>query len=135
MRIVVDSYAWIEIFLGSKKGETASQEIEDAELVVTPDTALAEISRKYLREGARENTIRSRLQTISEASELSHIDESTAIASGKAYLEMEEKSKKEKIDKPSLFDAIVLATARVNKAKVLTGDPHFRDLPETLWLG
>ena len=134
MRIVVDSYAWIEIFLGSKKGQSAFLEIQDAELVVTPEMALAEIARKYLREGAREQIIRSRLQTISESSELSHIDEATAIGSGRAYLELQEKAKKENIDTPSLFDGIVLATARLNKAKVLTGDPHFRGLPETIWL-
>jgi predicted nucleic acid-binding protein len=134
VRIVVDSFAWIEIFLGSKKGQSAFQEIQDAEFVATPETVLAEIARKYLREGAREQIIRSRLQTIAESSELSYIDEATAIGSGKAYIEIQEKAKKERIDKPSLFDAIVLATARVNKAKVLTGDPHFRGLPDTIWL-
>jgi predicted nucleic acid-binding protein len=134
VKIVVDSYAWIEIFLGSKKGQSAFREISDAELVLTPEIVFAEISRKYLREGANENIIRSRLQTIFESSEPSRIDEAIAIASGKAYLEIEEKAKKEKMEKPSLFDGIVLATARVNNAKVLTGDPHFRALPDTLWL-
>lgn len=134
MRIVVDSCAWIEIFLGSKKGQLAVQVIKDAELVITPGTVLAEISRKYLREGAKEAVIRSRLKTISESSEVSLIDEETAIESGKAYLHVEGKAKKSKIGKPSLFDAIVLATARLNEAKVLTGDIHFKDLEETVWL-
>lgn len=101
---------------------------------MTLETVLAEIARKYLREGSREHIIRSRLQTISESSELSHVDEATAIASGKAYLEIQEKAKKEKIEKPILFDAIALATARINKAKVLFVDLHFKDLPETYWL-
>jgi predicted nucleic acid-binding protein len=134
VKIVVDSYAWIEIFLGSEKGQSASQAIQDAEQVITPEIVLAEISRKYFREGAKEQLIRSRLTTISQSSELSQIDETTAIESGKAYLEISEKARKSKGQKPSLFDAIILATARVNKAKVLTGDLHFRDLPETVFL-
>ena len=134
VKIVVDSYAWIEIFLGSDKGHSALETIDDADLVITPETVLAEISRKYLREGAKEQTIRKRLKTISESSEVSGIDESIALESGKAYLEVENIAKKSKNNRPSLFDAIVLATARVNEAKVLTGDPHFSGLPETIWL-
>ena len=135
MKIVVDSYAWIEIFIGSEKGQSASQIIQDAERVITPELVLAEISRKYFREGEKEQLIRSRLETISQSSELSQIDETIAIESGKAYLEITEKAKKSKGQMPSLFDAIILATGRVNKARVLTGDLHFRNLPETLWLG
>ena len=48
MKIVVDSYAWIEIFLGTEKGKSASKAIEDAEQAITPEIVLAEISRKYL---------------------------------------------------------------------------------------
>ncbi len=134
VKIVVDAYAWIEIFLGSKKGRSASQVIQDAELVLTPGTVLAEISRKYLREGAKEDVIRNRSKTISESSEVLAIDEEIAVVSGNAYLQIEEKARKSRIDKPSLFDAIVLGTARVNEANVLTGDVHFKDLPETVWL-
>jgi predicted nucleic acid-binding protein len=134
VRIVVDSFAWIEIFLGSRIGQSALREIQDAELVLTPETVLAEIARKYLREGVGERIIRTRLKTISESSELSHIDETTALASGTAYLEIQEKARKEKMEKPSLFDAIVLASARINGAKVLTGDRHFNGLSETIWL-
>jgi len=134
VKIVVDSYAWVEIFLGSEKGQFASQSIQDAEQVITPEIVLAEISRKYFREGAKEQLIRSRLATISQSSELSQLDETIAIESGKAYLEISEKARKSKSRKPGLFDAIVLATARINKARVLTGDLHFRDIPETIML-
>ena len=34
-----------------------------------------------------------------------------------------------------MFDSIVLADARIQVAKVLTGDRHFAGLPETLWVG
>jgi predicted nucleic acid-binding protein len=35
---------------------------------------------------------------------------------------------------PSLFDGLILGTARLKDAKVVTADPHFKDLPETIWI-
>jgi predicted nucleic acid-binding protein len=43
-------------------------------------------------------------------------------------------AKKEDFTTPSLFDAIPLAAARLLRAKILTGDEHFRNLPETIWM-
>jgi len=48
--IVLDSYAWIEYFLGSDTGRTV-REYLNTEEVVTPSIVLAEIARKYLRDG------------------------------------------------------------------------------------
>ena len=55
MKIVVDTYAWIEIFIGSEKGSKVRDVILNAESVYTPDIVLAEISRKYAREGIAED--------------------------------------------------------------------------------
>ena len=135
MKIVADSYAWIEVFLGSAAGEEARRSMMLAEEVFTPDTVLAEIARKYHREGVADATIGTRLAWIIEASETLTIDGKVAVAAGKAYLELESKARREGRRKPSLFDAIVLAHARIQEAKVLTGDLHFMGLRETLWLG
>ncbi|HID18758.1 TPA: type II toxin-antitoxin system VapC family toxin, partial [Candidatus Bathyarchaeota archaeon] len=40
----------------------------------------------------------------------------------------------EKIRGWGMIDSTVLATAQIHKAKVLTGDPHFKNLKETIWL-
>jgi predicted nucleic acid-binding protein len=135
VKIVADSYAWIEIFLGTAAGDEARKRMMAAEEVFTPDTVLAEIARKYHREGISDATIRTRLTSILEASEVLHIDEEVALAAGKAYRELESKARDEELRKPSLFDAVVLADARIQDAKVLTGDRHFEGLPETSWLG
>lgn len=135
MKIVADSYAWIELFAGTSKGREAKNKMEEAESTITPDTVLAEVARKYLREGIRESTIRQRLATILEASESAYIDDTTAIEAAKTYVELEKKAREEKLKKPSLFDAVVLAVARINQGNVLTGDEHFENLPETIWLG
>jgi predicted nucleic acid-binding protein len=135
MKIVVDAYAWIEVFLGSEAGLRAKKVMEEAENVLTPVTVLAEVARKYVREGAGETTIRKRLATVVEASELVEVDADQAVEAAKATIQLEKRAASSGLRKPSLFDGIVLAAARRNKAKVLTGDEHFKGLAETTWLG
>jgi len=134
-KIVVDAYAWIEVFLGSETGRRTKGIIEDAEAVLTPGTVLAEVARKYVREGAAESTVRKRLATILETSELVDVDADLALEAAKATAELDRRASSSGLRRPSLFDGIVLASARRNKAKVLTGDEHFKTLTETVWLG
>ncbi|MBS7656227.1 PIN domain-containing protein [Candidatus Bathyarchaeota archaeon] len=131
----MDAYAWIEIFIGSENGKKAKEVIQNSEEAYTPNTVLAEVARKYLREGVKEQTILERLITIEEASEIFHIDKNIAIESAKCYIKLIEKAKKEKLETPSLFDAIVLATARMLNAKIITGDEHLKEENTTIWIG
>lgn len=135
MKIVVDTYAWIEFFIGSKSGEKAKEILQEAEETYTPDVVIAEIARKYMREGVNEQTILERLMTIEETSDIISIDKDIALESAKCYLELTEKAKTRKLKSPSLFDAIVLATARRLDAKIVTGDEHFKQVNGTLWIG
>jgi len=134
VRIVVDSYAWIELFIGSSEGEKVRERMLEADRVFTPGIVLAEIARKYHREGVEREAIRERLRLIVETSEIIPIDEEVALESASCYEDLLSRADERGIGKPSLFDAIILATARMREAKVLTGDEHFRELPETLWL-
>lgn len=104
----------------------------EADEVRTPDVVLAELSRKYLREKAEVSTVRSRLETITSASLVTPVGVDVAVKAGEAFLELADKAAKQRRRAPSLFDAIVLATARVHDSKVLTGDEHFEGLSETI---
>lgn len=132
---MIDAYAWIEFFIGSKKGLKVKEVLENADEIYTPGTVLAEIARKYLREGADNKTVDTRLQVIASISEIASIDTKTASEAAKCYFELAHLAKKSKHKTPSLFDAIVLGTGRSLKSKIVTGDEHFRDLPETFWVG
>jgi predicted nucleic acid-binding protein len=57
VKIVVDTYAWIELLIDSEKGGRIKEIFENAEKVYTPSTVLAETARKFLREGIDEKTI------------------------------------------------------------------------------
>lgn len=134
MRIVVDAYAWIEIFRGSDEGLHAADVMAEAIEVYTPGTVLTEVARKYLREGATSGETMDRLNRMAAASRIVGIDEKAALASAECYSELEENARSSGLGSPSLFDAIVLATARSKGGRVLTGDEHFAGLPETIWL-
>jgi predicted nucleic acid-binding protein len=134
VKIVIDSYAWIEHFIGSEKGRKVDEILEAADEIYTPDTVLSEIARKYLREGFEAKLVDQRLNDIVEASSIICLDAKLAVTAAKSYIEMEANAKRLKLNCPSLFDAIVLAVARLRESKVLTGDQHFKNLPETIWV-
>jgi predicted nucleic acid-binding protein len=135
VKIVIDSYAWIELFIGSEKGRKVKEIIEGADEVYTPDAVLAEIARKYIREGIEEKIVDARLAEITGASNITPVDAKLAMEAARCYLELVANAKKSKLNAPSLFDAIVLAVGRSLKSKIVTGDAHFKTLPETVWVG
>ena len=134
MKIVTDSYAWIEHFMGSDKGRKVDQLLEEADEVYTPDVVLAEVARKYIRENMEPEIVSRRLEEITEASTIICLDSKIAVIAAKSYTELEVNAKNYKLSNPSLFDSIVLAVGRSLKSDVLTGDQHFRNFPETVWV-
>ena len=134
MKVVIDSYAWIELILGSEKGRKVKQILETAESVYTPDTVLAELARKYTRENVPEKTVRERLEMLHNVSHILHITPEIALLAAQAYADLSIKAKQEHLNLPSLFDGIVLGATRAKEAVVVTGDPHFRNLEETMWI-
>jgi len=129
MRYVIDSYAWLEYFMGTAAGEKAKEIIDSvADEKLTPTICMAEIYAKVLRVEGLE---RAELQRafIKSRSALIPLTEEIAVEAAKINVEM-----KRKIPGWGLADSIVLSTARIKKAKILTGDEHFRNLPETKFI-
>jgi predicted nucleic acid-binding protein len=134
VKIVIDAYAWIEHFIGSTKGQKVDEILETADEVYTPDTVLAEVACKYIREGVSPKVVEQRLDEIVDASTIICLDAKLAATAANSYFEMEANAKKGKLNRPGLFDAIVLSVGRSLKSKIVTGDQHFKDLPETIWI-
>lgn len=135
--IVFDSYAWIEYFLGSASGRVVNGYLEDEE-ILTPSIVLAEVSRKYLREGVADSEIIKRLNFITTRSTVVELDVDLSLMAAKAYMELYERAKSVgktgRTGTPSLTDGVVLATGRASNAKILTGDLHFKGLPEVVYM-
>jgi predicted nucleic acid-binding protein len=128
MKYVIDSYAWIEYFMGTKAGEKAKPIIEGAEEKITPTICLAEVYAKTLRVEDQELAEKQRI-FIKEKSALAPLDEMIAVESAR----VQTKTKKE-IDGWGLADSIVYATGLIRKADVVTGDEHFKKLKNVVFI-
>jgi len=116
---LIDSFAWIEYFSGSTAGARAKSFIEGSR-GITPTIVIAELSEKYQREKlAFDND----LDFIISRTRVIPLD--TAIAEQAGALNHE---RKRGVRRWGLADSIVLVTARKHKARIVTGNEHFRDL-------
>jgi len=129
MRYIIDSYAWLEYFMGTAAGEKARKIIDSSEdEKLTPTICIAEICAKVLRTEGQEKAEAQRA-FIKLRSAVVSLTEEIAVEAAKVDVEM-----KKKIAGWGLADSIVLGTARKRKAKVLTGDEHFLGMPETSFI-
>lgn len=125
MRYVIDSYAWLEYFMGTEAGRKVKQIIDsEADEKLTPSICLAEIYAKILKTEDEEKA-ELRRAFIKSRSALIPLDENLAVQAAKTDVAM-----KKKVENWGLADSIVLSTARDRKGKVVTGDPHFRRLDD-----
>jgi predicted nucleic acid-binding protein len=104
--VILDTFAWIEYFNGTSAGEKVRGVLETG-LVVTPAIVVAELSEKHRRLnrefGPKYDFVKAR--------ELNF-------------------ERKKKVKGWGMADSIILATARRAGSRIVTGDPHFRDLTE-----
>src|SRR3989344_1334733 len=117
MKIIFDTYAWIEYFKGSKQGKVADQYLKEE--IITPFIVALELSYRANKEGW---DIKKYLDFIKFNSKISFIDEDFIINFGRIYNET-----KKEVKEFSLADCIILTTARLQNAKILTGDVHFKN--------
>lgn len=131
--VVYDTYAWIEYFRGSRKGERVRALLRRGGF--TPSIVLAEIARKYMREGYAVDEVRKRLLFIETRTRIVPIDTELSLRAAKTYLELYEYAKKNRLRTPSLADAVVYAAALILGEELVTGDRLFKDLPNVIYIG
>jgi predicted nucleic acid-binding protein len=125
MRYIMDSYAWLEYFMGTEAGRKVKRIIDtEMDEKLTPLICLAETYAKILKTEDEEKA-ELRRAFIKSRSALIPLDENLAVEAAKIDVTM-----KMKVHGWGLADSIVLSTARNREGKVVTGDPHFRGLAE-----
>jgi len=129
LKYSIDSYAWLEYFMGTKAGVKVKPIIEGLEEKVTPTICLAEIYAKALKVGGQEMVEKQR-EFIKEKSALAPLDERTALESARIDVTM-----KGKVKGWGLADSIVYATGLVRCAHTVTGDEHFKNLQNIVFIG
>jgi len=121
---VVDSYAWIEYFRGSEAGKKAREFIEGGK-AATATITVAELREKYTREGWP--YFDEDLLFITSSTAIVNLTKHIAVTAGEINAAM-----KAKVKGWGMADSITLATAQVAKAKVVTGDRHFKGLKQAI---
>ncbi|WAC05862.1 MAG: PIN domain-containing protein [Methanoregula sp.] len=105
--------------------EAAKKWIENDSPLFTSTITLAEVVRFFVSGGQDEATIRTCLDDIRARSSILPVDEDIAVAAG--HLKKREVA--------GIADSIILATARNGDHKVVTGDPHFKEITDAIYLG
>lgn len=123
-QIVVDAYAWIEYLDGSRRGEKLRDLLESSAELYTSAVTLAEVVSKAVRTGRDQKTA---YRVIRGNSILVEADELLSYETGVLHAEI-----RSTIKDFGLSDAYVLSTARKLNAKVLTGDPHFKEIKDVI---
>ena len=128
MIYLVDAHAWIEYFLGSKKGEAAGNIIHNPDnRIITPSTSLAEIKCWALRE--RQN-IKDILDVAKVNSEI--VDVSTEDWLRAAQLRHHARERAKDF---GLLDPVILVKQEIYGGIILTGDKHFKGMKDVEYLG
>ncbi len=117
---VVDTSAWIEWLTGSALGKRLGKEWPEKSRSIVPTIVQLELAKWLVREVGEERAD----QVIAYTQKCLVVPLDTAIALMAADLHREHKL--------ATADAIVYATARHQKAELLTCDVHFEGLPEVV---
>lgn len=127
-KYIFDSYAWIEYFTGTRKGEIVRSIIEnDKNEIYTSSLAVAEIAVKLLKSGKDPEEAYIFLTLSSK--ELP-VDNETAKDAAYLYVE-----KRKKFKDIGIVDVIIMTQARINGLMIVTGDAeHFKGEKNTLIL-
>ncbi len=128
MKYIVDSWAWVEYLIGSGYGEQAKEIIENKENeIFTCILSIAEIMSMAKRENRDSD---SAYNFIISLSKIYNINNELSKNAGLLHAET-----RKTIKDFGLVDAFILAISRELKAKILTGDKHFKNFKEAVLIG
>ena len=117
---MVDAWAWVEYLIGSEYGAKLNKILDESNVeVYTCAITFAEVISKVARE---KRDTKEAFNILSSNSRIVIIDKELSFQAGLIHSEMRKTMKDF-----GLADAYVVATAEKLKAKVLTGDQHFKN--------
>ena len=123
-RYVVDSYAWIEYLDGTEIGRKVSDLIKENNEIFTCVLTIAEVVSKAARKG---KDVKIAYDVLTSNSKIIDADEELSLRVGLLHFEM-----RKTVKDFGLADAYILATAGKLKAKILTGDIHFKNMKDAV---
>jgi predicted nucleic acid-binding protein len=126
-KYIVDAWAWIEYFRGSEYGEKVNAILEDPTTdIYTCAITVAEIISKTAREN---RDVEAAYNMLLSNSKIIKLEEQLSKQAGLLHSKMRQTSKDF-----GIADAFILAAANKLEAKIITGDPHFKDLKNVIMI-
>lgn len=122
MKVVLDSSGWIEFFTAGPLAERYAGYLTPRYQLITPTIVLCEVYKKIKRERGEETALvfAGRLN----ATQVIQLTESIALLAADMSLR----------HGLAMADAIVYATAKDQRAEVVTGDADLKDLPGVVYI-
>lgn len=125
MNVLVDSSAWIEYFAGGKLVEKCSKYIEKANKkeYFTPTVVLYEVYKKLKKEVSEEVAL-SACAHIMGHTTIVNLNDEVAFKAGDISLS----------SNLGMADSIIVATALLKNAKIVTMDKHLKGLGNVMFI-
>ncbi len=125
MKYIIDAWAWVEYLIGSSYGEKVKQIVENrANEIFTCVLSIAEVMSMIKRENKDSEPA---YKTVLSLSKIYNVNTNLSRNAGFLHAEV-----RKTIKDFGLIDAFILKIARELKAKILTGDKHFKDFKEAI---
>lgn len=120
--MLLDTHAWIEFFRGKDTGKKV-REVLRRERCYSSIVSLAELVEWCMRNDLKAR-IKDYVTAVARGSVVLNLDEEIAAIAGRINHE-----RKKKVKGWGMMDSMILATAISYNLSILTGDSHFKDLP------
>ncbi len=115
--MILDTYAWVELFLGSEKGKKVKDVLE-SEFCYASIVTLAEITKWCLQ---NDLDVPKYIGAIQKAAAILNLNNAICILAGKITFDAKKTARSF-----GLIGGVIAATAELYNLRVLTGDEHFR---------
>ena len=126
-KYVIDAFSWLDYFEGNASGEKVKDKIENKNNeIITNIVTISEVISVFKRKGFDYNKA---YELITNLSKIYLINLEFSREVGILHADI-----RKKIKDFGLADTFVLLTARRLKAKILTGDPHFKGFKEAIMI-
>jgi len=124
MKLILDNYAWMEHFIGSKREEVVKSYLENE--ILTQTLVLMELSYRVNQEGGDFKKV---LNFIKSKSTIRGINEDIILEFSEVYNLLKKRDKS-----ISFVDTLIFTLAKLENTKTLTEYLHFKDLENVQFL-
>jgi predicted nucleic acid-binding protein len=115
------TYAWVDYVAGGAAAKKVADLLDNPTgKLVTPATAVTELTERLLREGIEPNKIQQVIKFIGSKTEIYPCDEEVAYRAGELNF-----NQKKKVKDWGMLDSLNYAVAKMLHCIFVTGDPHF----------